>query len=91
MFFFNNVCLTRDFLFIFYLEQADWNITDVVMYTATNKTILTFFHSHDKGNHPPFLSLLDQLKPDLDDVNKVCYGSRHLDVSHIEKDSNEID
>ncbi|KAG2213912.1 hypothetical protein INT47_001181 [Mucor saturninus] len=29
---------------ILYADAADWDITDVVMYTATNNTILTFFH-----------------------------------------------
>lgn len=29
-------------------RQQDWIITDVVMYSATNNTILTFFHSHEE-------------------------------------------
>ncbi|KAI8073667.1 hypothetical protein BDF21DRAFT_423988 [Thamnidium elegans] len=30
--------------------KEEWIITDVVMYTATNNTILTFFHSHELDN-----------------------------------------
>ncbi|KAI9260026.1 hypothetical protein EDC94DRAFT_611511 [Helicostylum pulchrum] len=30
--------------------KEEWVITDVVMYTATNNTILTFFHSHELDN-----------------------------------------
>ncbi|KAI7891222.1 uncharacterized protein EV154DRAFT_420702 [Mucor mucedo] len=34
---------------ILYADAVDWDITDVVMYTATNNTILTFFHCPNTG------------------------------------------
>jgi hypothetical protein len=32
-------------------DEEPWIVTDIIMYTATTNTILTFFHSHVNGKY----------------------------------------